>query len=204
MFLLGTVRNKECAIVGSSPDVIVPSNINYIIGANGGAGIKGADILATTAYLFRGKVSKSEASTLDVLRGLKVHTIVVDTKDGKKEAVIDGCKKFNIRYQHIVSIGPTERNDIIFKASGLNLGKGPVYNRVSTGVFAACLALISGAAYIVLCGISFHNGYSYNREMPQRQHVPADLACIKALVQRYEEKIFTTSKDLWSIGINPA
>jgi hypothetical protein len=70
-------------------------------------------------------------------------------------------------------------------------------NRISTGIFAATVALWAGASEIVLAGFSLSGGHSYLNGNTPRNHAAADAAFFLAAA-RQRVPITTTSDELHS------
>ena len=173
--------NTDCLIVGSAPTLSIPEgDFGCILGANGGAAIAiqhglEVDILATTTYLFRPRPSDPELATLDLMRGLSIKHIWADEKGGPKTVAWDGCERYAIRFQRMEGVSNERRAEVVQVATGLSLW-------VSPGVWAACLAVASGAASVTICGISLKPGhYGQDGEVSHRFHVDEDTHCLRAL-----------------------
>ncbi len=191
---------KVVSVVGSAPSVVVrPSAV--IIAANGGAYVardcgQQVDVLATTAH-FCGRSSRQQRETIDRWHGLRVRQVWADLTDGPLERVRATLADADVDYDTLIGVSKAERNAIVQVACGEALGAGPRDQRVSTGVFAACLAFAGGAAAVVLAGISLQGGHAgLAWDTAERPHVPADTACLTALRTKYTNTVLTTSDEL--------
>lgn len=179
---------RRTVIVGSAPGVRLPEHRegDCYVAANGAARIvhdagRPVDVFCTTAYLFRpSPVTRAEAETLRSLFALsRVGSVWIDTTAGPPNLISDGLRKLGIEWEIVYALNPPEtRERIVAGIVGSEL-------RVSTGVFAACLAVASGASEVVLCGISLSAGHA---GMPwdeaRRDHVEEDRAALAALLSR--------------------
>jgi hypothetical protein len=201
---LDVLAGKACTILGSAPNPVLPKRTECVCAANGGVVLapvisdRVVDVLATTSYLFRPNPSEVDRHTLAQMSGREVDTLLVGTKDGPMQRVIDGCKQMYLKYNRVIEITPEIRARVVLGASGMPLGDGVTPWRVSTGVFLACLAVVSGAARVVLSGVSLMPGYVY---LPgaavHRDHVPADEQCLRAMTS----KLMTTQTELMELGL---
>lgn len=179
---------RRCIIVGSAPGVRLPEHQegDCYVAANGGARIahdagRPVDVLCTTVYLFRpSPVTRAEEATIQSLFALsRVGSVWIDTTAGPAENVIFGLGTLGIEWQTACALNPPEtRERIVAGIVGSEF-------RVSTGVFAACLAIASGASEVVLCGISLgpgHGGMPWDNA--RRDHVVEDRAALAVLLSR--------------------
>ncbi len=194
---------KVVSVVGSAPSVVVrPSAV--IIAANGGAyvardGGQQVDVLATTAH-FCGRRSRQQRETIDRWHGLRVRQVWADLTDGPLERVRATLADVEVDYDTLIGVSTADRNAIVQAACGEALGAGPRDQRVSTGVFAACLAFAGGAAAVVLAGISLKGGHAgLSWDTASRPHVPGDRACLAALRARHRRMVSTTSPELHDV-----
>lgn len=146
-------RGQLCLVVGSAPGAALPeSSFDVVIGANGGAAIAraaGLDVrvLATTAHLFRNGLTAEEQATLDSLRDLSVEALWLDTKNAPAWEVAQRWPALGLSADRLCAVPPVLRERVATEAVGFS-------RWVSTGVWAACLALASGAKSVTLAGIS--------------------------------------------------
>ncbi len=165
-------RGRKCLVVGSSPrvreDLIGHSGVDraVIIGVNGGGRIAldmigRLDVLVTTSHLFQGRLPH-ERETVDSIKGIYAGALWVDEKSGRFDAGMSG-----LTYGRITRIDRISRDWVVFRSSGFG---SPVDRRadgdsiaplnwVSSGVWAICLAKLSGASDIKVAGISSQNGH---------------------------------------------
>lgn len=203
---LQILQDVSCAVVGSAPGVTVPLGVDRLLGVNGGASVPGVslDVLFTTCYLFgfekrhvsRVEVTEHRLATavLERMKGVQTNVLVADTRRGSLLNVVDGCRKWGIAYNTILGVNPSELDAIVYEASELHLGKAP--NRVSSGMFAVCAALVFGAERVILCGISLKGGHHAMKDKLPRHHTRADEQCLKALCYLHGPRLSTTSAEL--------
>lgn len=176
-------RGRRCIVVGSAPGVTLPDPEpgDLILGANGGAAIardsgRKVHVLCATAYLFRAECSRQEFATLEALRGLSVQSLWIDETDGSAIEAQRRARGLGITYRSARGVHPEDRARLVETVAGDPL-------RVSTGVFAACLAAASGASEVVLCGINpwhgGHEGMPWDRA--PRDHVQEDGKALEAM-----------------------
>jgi len=166
------MRGKHVLVVGSAPGVLVPEWGDYVIGANAGARIavdagRKLDAIATTSYLLRDMDARpSAALSLAAMRGLVAPVLWVDELCGPLGAA--DLDRRDVRYtSHVRHLRTEARAAIVASATGSALW-------VSTGVFAACLAVVSGARHVTLTGINPDSGGT-------RDHVDADRTALAAM-----------------------
>lgn len=172
-------RDHPCLVVGSAPCVIDDlgrlasmSDDTVIIGANGGARIAydyfgRCDVLCTTSHLYQARLDH-ERITVGKLSNLILHSIYVDVKSG-----YDGIQNLPISHR-IRFVTDRQRRKIVQQACDIDVW-------VSTGVFAVCLAKVSGADYTLTAGISFSDGHYGIEDNHPRMHVEADRRAMDVL-----------------------
>ena len=168
-------RGRRCIVVGSAPNLVMPTAriSDVVIGANGGASLarRPVDVLATTSYLFRANGStRAERETKELMRGLNVVSIWVDEKTGPATPAIDQLKELGCTWRHLYRVSPKARESVVVAATGQAHS-----HWVSTGVWAACLAVVSGATSVIVVGVSLapgHIGMSWDRA--PRHHADED------------------------------
>ena len=172
------MAGRRVVIVGSAPGVHVPPARpdDLVVGANGGARHaarqgRRVDILSTTSHLFRPDgATRSEQYTRRQLVGMRFAATWVDERNGRFYPAGTGIFPGRIR-----RVSRRCRSWIVSRASGRDLW-------VSTGVFAACLAIVSGATEIVLVGISLAPGHAgLVADTDSRHHVTEDASCLRAI-----------------------
>lgn len=181
---------RRCVVVGSAPGVRLPEATagDVVLAANGGAGVakrhgRPVDVLLTTAYLFRAEITRQELATLEAMRGVEAGTLWVDEKSGPAAHLEGKCRVLGIGYGALRPVSPAARVEVCRVAIGVD-------RRISTGVWAACLALASGAARVVLCGISLdpgHDGMPWD-DAP-RDHVVEDGEALRFLLARGDVEV---------------
>ena len=166
-------HGRHVIVVGSAPGAVLPpyQDREVVIGANGGAAVarqlgRMVDVLVTTSHLFRRDASASEWFTQQSLSGLRVASMWVDIKNGPM------LSSFEVIGDRIQTVNPIQRSRIVRDACGSDLW-------VSTGLFAICLALVSGALSVEIAGISLHAGHAGQpRDRSPRHHVAEDSECL--------------------------
>jgi hypothetical protein len=191
-------------VVGTAPDALI--SLSYraekIIAANGGVGLIRVagllvDVLATTAYICRFPSALHEQKSILTWTNYHIESIYVDEKDGKKDLVKQKCKSIDLTYDQMWGISEQRRNEIVYNACGLYLGAGTIHERVSTGFFALCLAVMDNPETVCIVGLGLskdgHADKSWGRAL--KQHALPDFRCLEALLKRYNNFV-TTSKEL--------
>ena len=187
------LKGKRCIVVGSSPDSFVFGNPDIIIGANGGVGIATraghcTQILCTTAYICREPPSQSELDSIKTWQGKTFESSWVDTTDGPSSWFTSRKEDYHFQSKNDVFVSSARRMIIVREACGLDLGwNSDPYKRVSTGVFAACLAVVSDVEDLLITGVSVN---------ASRHHGEADIRCLTELASDNFDKIYTTSAKL--------
>lgn len=172
---------RRCIVVGSAPGVELPKaeHNDVILAANGGAAVVRAagrevDVLVTTSHLFAG-TTELDRATLESLRDLRVGSAWVDTKNGLLTHMRVQAMDYALEAKDYINVTPHLRNKIAEEALGFT-------RWMSTGVWAACLAVASRASNVVLCGVSMqagHAGMPWDHQA--RHHMNEDAVCLRAL-----------------------
>lgn len=178
-------KGRRCLVVGSAPGVALPEPVagELVMGANGGAAIardagRTVDVLLTTAHLFRATPSPVEAATIESLRGLEFRSVWVDTRNGPGLRAAWGLNAIGSRGDRLVQVSPGDRSSVVLGAIGADIW-------VSTGVWAACLAMVSGALEVELAGVSLARGHEgMPDDTAPRDHVVEDAQALYLLVER--------------------
>jgi hypothetical protein len=176
---------RRCVVVGSAPGVRLPAVEagDMVMAANGGAGVakrqnRPVHALLTTAHLFRAEATRQELATLEAMRGVTVGSLWVDEQSGPAAHIGAKCRVLGIGYDVLQPVEPAARARVCRVAIG-------VERRISTGVWAACLALASGASSVVLCGISLDSGHDgMPWDTSPRDHVVEDGEALRFLLAR--------------------
>jgi hypothetical protein len=176
------LRNGRVLVVGSAPDLSIPTDYEFVIGVNGGAGLVrlqhkiDPDLLVTTAYLYRGAVSKQEEETQDLIG--RVDRVLSVWIDGADHKVVNGLQHSKVNYGTIHSVAQEERLEQIQEGTGLSMP-----GRVSSGIWAICIARISGAKKVDYCGIEpgvvGHEGMAW--DTAPRDHNQPDRVALSRL-----------------------
>ena len=143
-------------------------NREHPLGANGGGRtahdvVGRCDVLCTTSHLFKQQLV-SEIDTVNALSGLEVKSIWVDEKAGQMDSVIADCVNWTDKFH---AVDNALRDNIVRSASGLT-------GWISTGVWAVCLALHSGASSVHVCGVEL-------AARADQLHVDADSKVLHAM-----------------------
>ena len=176
-------KGKRCVVVGSGANAahqllialdqlsesLQPDMDDVVfVGANGGGRIAHSiihrcDVLCTTSHLFQQRL-KSETATVAQLNGLDVRNIWVDVKAGQMDTSIADC----VKWQNFQSVDVDYREKVVYGASKLH------DQWISTGVWAVCLALYSGATSCHIAGIELAT-------RSDQLHVEADTRVLSAM-----------------------
>lgn len=181
--MIGETRcqQRRCIIVGSALGVELPKQKpgDLIIAANGGAAVardtgRKVDVLVTTSHLFAA-TNRTDRTTLDMLKDLNVESMWVDTKNGSLTQMRVHAMAHNVEAKEYVDVNPFLRDKITTEAVGTSMW-------VSTGIWAACLAVVSRASHVQLCGISMRNGHrGMVWDSAPRFHLKEDRECLRLL-----------------------
>ena len=155
------MQGRRCVVIGSAPGVKLPTETcnDYLIAANGGVNAaknRYIDLLVTTSFLFRENNTRAEQRTIEMMSYSHIGSACV-----YESAPLTGYYNWvseDIRlvlWNTTTSFKHAYRDEVVTKA----LGTG-IHTRVSTGVWAVCLALVSGAAEVVITGVGLSNGHS--------------------------------------------
>lgn len=193
LLIVPELAGRRCIIVGSAPGLRLPhaKSGDIILGANSGAPIareQGRDVygLLTTSYLFLHQNKAHDHITLASLAGLEVDTIWLDIRGGGEPRIRNALKNLHIQYRCLIEVEHAERRRLLSSC-----GAAPTW--VSTGVWAACLALASDASEVIVAGVSLRRGYfDQPWDRARRWHMDEDRQCLRDLHARLK----TTSKDL--------
>ena len=180
MILEPICEGRKCLVVGSAPGLQLPNMSSYevVIGANGGAGFTPHDpqILVTTSHLYRGQVTNQELSTQR--RIASVNHFESIWVDGVDSYVKVGLKSWSVGYERLRGTGESARLEMIQRATRL---EHP--GRVSTGIWAISIAVISSAFQVDYCGIEpSRNGHEdMSWDHAPRDHSEPDKIALDAL-----------------------
>jgi hypothetical protein len=177
-------------IVGSAPGAIEPDATfaHHTIAANGGGALCAqwgipVDYLCTTSHLFRNSASEAERLTAGSLWNLKVRSRVFVDVASYPEVTMRvhaaiRCRDFEI-------VDKTGREVVVRVAMGMARTRPAILDmtRVSTGVWAVCLAVASGSPRVLVTGIDpdSQGHCGIEADGPPRDHVAEDRAVLGAL-----------------------
>jgi hypothetical protein len=180
-------KDRRCIVVGSAPgalqeleDACQSELCSWLtLAANGGAGVAReagliVSVLLTTSYLFRPRTTRQEVATIDAMRGTRCSSIWID--EGHYCDIVPALAAVGVTYDQITRVDPSERHLVTTRATGSPL-------RVSTGVWAACLAYVSGAASVRVVGVrpESHGHHGMPWDAARRDHVRADTVALQAM-----------------------
>ncbi len=174
--------------MGSGPGAMVPPGFNTIVAANGGVGIakkagKFVDILCTTSYLCRSFPSPSEYASVKTWEGMCFLKTWVDITGGSESQYLFRKHDYKFSSHTDIFVDHQLRNEMVEKVCGLGLGwHSDPYKRISTGMFAVCLSLISGCERVTFSGIS----------LDPRHHLKADLEFLRLIKILYPDRVLST------------
>ena len=147
------------------------------LGANHAVSLEKCDILVTTSYLFRDDCTDIQTEKRKLMMGLGFKRVYVDTKCGLLSSVLPCIRRHNITWDEMVTVNPDDRAQVVVSACGKDL-------RVSTGVWAVCLAVISSPKSVTVTGVSLEDGYyKMDSDAPSRDHVAEDRECLRGLLR---------------------
>lgn len=180
-------RGRRCIVFGSAPGLRVPDvrPEDVILGGNGGSGLAAkrtgrVDVAVMTSRLFRGPVvADIEEATKDLLRGITPQSLWADEKCNP--LMDEHLAGLGIVPGRVHRLNDAAREAVVVAAIGR-----PEW--VSTGVWAICLAVASGASEVLYTGIS--PDAKGHEEMPweppdkyPRGHVAEDRRCLVTLLE---------------------
>jgi hypothetical protein len=196
---------RRSIVVGSAPGVRIPepADGDVYVAANGAARlVPRVDVWNVPVYLFTGPTGELMDHTRREIQGARPDVVWLDTADGVVEDALAGFGRHDIVAKQIMPLSAALRDAVVYAACGERLGAGIEPERVSTGFFCMCLALLSGGNPVVICGLSLHEGHD---GLPGwrgiRGHTPADERCLSAVLARHGERLQTTSTELRERGM---
>ena len=181
----GLCFDRPCLVMGSAPGIDVERWKDFegtTIGANAGMGILwrklglSTHIAVTTSYLFRPGVSVQELATRDMMADTNCVTMWLDNRDDRLYRARDVMqRRLRIEWGRLQVLNGFDRDSVQFSALGYK-------SRISTGVWAVCLALAAGAREVYVDGVSLEPGH-WGQEWDDqpRDHVAEDRQAIKDL-----------------------
>ncbi len=175
-------------VLGSGPGAMVPPGFNTIVAANGGVGVareagKFVDVLCTTAYLCRPFPSESEWASIKTWKGETFLRTWVDITGGSEAQYLFRKHDYKFHSHTDVFVDYEFRRDIVKGVCDAEFGWHPdPHKRISTGMFAVCLALASDCDRVTFSGISLN----------PRHHLKADLEFLRLVRNRYPGRVLST------------
>ncbi len=186
-------KGKRCIVVGSAPGVRVPKKQDgdVVIAVNSGAVVaqksgRGVDVFCTTAALFNEKDNRNMQIRAGI-QDFSVSLAYIYWYYGEKISLSD----FGISAKTTHWISKSEREQIIKNVCGFAL-------RVSSGLFAVCIAILSGAASVEMVGFSLTDYGHANLpsdSLEFRDHVAEDTAFLIALAHTPHADILKLCKE---------
>jgi hypothetical protein len=178
-------------IVGSAPGAIEPdatfAHHHTTIAANGGGALCAqwgipVGYLCTTSHLFRHSASEAERLTAGSLWNLPVsHSVFIDIASSPEVSMrihsAINCSAFS-------AVDKNARREVVLDALRRGGDRWAFDSlRVSTGVWAVCLAVASGSPRVLVTGIDpdSQGHCGIEADGPPRDHVAEDRAVLGAL-----------------------
>ena len=179
-------------VLGSSPDLLFPPpamKFAEVYCANGALRIAAdAGFTGCTLFTHAGFPTMELTAHHERLFGMWRHQgakrAYVDETDGTTEGMIPFFHQLDMDIPDVVPVSYQERGAIVSLVLGRNLGMGSAYTRVSTGVFAACMALHNGADHVVLAGFSLGAGHYGTLAEHPRYHLLGDVEAFRILAKK--------------------
>jgi len=120
-----------------------------------------------------------------VLHGLSTGELWLIERGITKDAAIEVLRSMNYGYRALHVMTRRQRSRITYRQLGVDAASGTGEEKISTGVFAALLALEQGASLVVLSGISLSaDGHAYNDLGHLRHHVTSDRRALALAIER--------------------
>jgi hypothetical protein len=120
-----------------------------------------------------------------VLRGLSTSELWLIERGITKDAAIEVLRSLSYKYGSLGVISRRQRSRITYRQLGVDAASGVGEEKISTGVFAALLALEQGASKVILSGISLTaDGHAYNDLGHVRHHVNSDQRALAVAIGR--------------------
>jgi hypothetical protein len=140
------------------------------------------------------KTEKSKA-TVPVWEGLKTEELIFVRVGDSVEHARQVLTKVGFEHKHFTPLSKHQRAAIIRDVCGLELGFGSPSDRLSNGMFAACIAVWAGASEIVMCGFSLKGGHSYIEGETPRSNLDGDTAFL-VIAKNLSCRFTTTSIEI--------
>ncbi len=177
---------RSCVVLGSSPSPHLASLHDFdLVCVNSSGRVALALRLPQPILTVLGgfKLVKSRyLEDREAMRGLRTRSLLVirtlrPLPVDEARRVLEGL---DYRYEALKTISHAFREHMVRKITGTSVVKQP-----STGIFAVCYALASGAPEVILSGISLTlNGHYYSDRNRSRMHLEEDTAALIALRER--------------------
>jgi hypothetical protein len=202
--LVPEIAGKRCLLVGSAPDLVLPdmARIGAVICVNGSGitaarlGLPVPALTVTTSALARTKDRSFRVETIRQFDGLETRNLLLTWGDAEMHAqALNTFQKAGYRPRTCFTLSDDER-------AALALAVMPAENvltrgndKISTGIFAATVALWAGAEQVIMAGFSLAGGHSYTAQNTYRNHIGGDSAFF-ALAAQNGWPVSTTAKAL--------
>jgi hypothetical protein len=180
-----------CFVLGSAPSALWPDErfaawtLLTVNAAQAVAPAPGSepDITLMSGQMLGNEPVNREAKR--VLRGRSTGELWLIERGISAAAAAALLREMDFTYRALRLITPRQRSRITHRQLGIDASAGSGEQKISTGTFAALLALEQGATAIVLSGFSLSDaGHAYNRLGHKRYHVDSDRAALQVAVER--------------------
>jgi hypothetical protein len=179
--LAPTFAHKRALVIGSAPNLVLPPVDRYdtVICVNGSGrpafdlGILQPDLTVVGGYSTRSDTDV-RLKTRIAWRGLETNCLlfVVSGRAAWRGRRI--IRSAGLRFDTFRTVSMEERAFITSEVCRENLFQGEREDRISMGVFAAIVALWSGADRVILAGFSLGGGHRYIEGDTPRYHLAGD------------------------------
>jgi hypothetical protein len=196
---------SPCLVFGSAPNPILPRGFTSkwgLVTANAsqsGLASLGVDRDPDVTIITRQLSNKDQAdlSALNALRGCSTRHLILTGQQASGVDCVNLLRKVDYRFLRLDIIDQWQRSKVAYQVLGQYVALSSGHEKkISTGMFAALLALYSGARPVVLAGISLSSaGHSYNELKTKRYHVRADAAAL-SLACRQGLPLFAVDRQL--------
>jgi hypothetical protein len=180
-----------CFVLGSAPSAIWPKRTfaDWVLLTVNAAQAAAPDTArAPDITLMSGQMLGDDPVTQEakrVLRGLSTGELWLIERGITRDAAIEVLRSMSYGYHALRVMTRRQRSRITYRQLGVDAASGKGEEKISTGVFAALLALEQGASQVVLSGISLSaDGHAYNDLGHVRHHVNSDQRALATAIGR--------------------
>ena len=180
-----------CFVLGSAPSALWPDRRFAgwtILTVNAAQAIAPAPGSAPDITLMSGQMLGNEPVNLEakrVLRGRSTGELWLIERGISAAAAAELLRAMDFTYQALRLITPRLRSRITYRQLGVDASAGSGEQKISTGTFAALLALEQGASSVVLSGLSLSDaGHAYNQLGHKRYHLNSDRSALRVAIER--------------------